>query len=110
VPRSSRLPLVLRLREQLGLDGLAEVEAHLVRTRAPPARLVARLARGEPSALSPREREVLVLLASGLSKHEIADELHIGYETVRQHTARAYAKLGAHSVVQAVNAFLDEQA
>jgi DNA-binding NarL/FixJ family response regulator len=53
-------------------------------------------------ALSPREREVLRLLAEGGSYAEIGATLFLSPDTVRSHAQRAMAKLGARTRVQAV--------
>ena len=52
--------------------------------------------------LSDREREVLRLLAEGCSNGEIADTLFISENTVRNHLANTYAKLGVASAREAV--------
>ena len=52
--------------------------------------------------LTSREREVLVLLATGRSTVEIADELRISRLTARNHIIHSMEKLGVHSRVQAV--------
>jgi DNA-binding NarL/FixJ family response regulator len=54
--------------------------------------------------LTPRERDVLGLLARGLGNADIADELHIGYGTVRGYVRGVLEKLGAHSRLEAVAA------
>lgn len=46
--------------------------------------------------LSPREEQVLRLIAQGLTNYEIADELTITFNTVKTHRLRIYQKLGFH--------------
>ena len=52
--------------------------------------------------LSPREREVLGLLARGLTGEQIAERLVLSPETVRTHIRNAREKLGASTRVEAV--------
>ncbi|MBW3662520.1 MAG: response regulator transcription factor [Actinobacteria bacterium] len=53
-------------------------------------------------ALSPRELEVLQLLAEGLSNQDIADRLVLSISTVRNHVQNVITKLGVHSKLEAV--------
>ena len=60
--------------------------------------------------LSPREREVLSLLAAGRTIPEIADELVLSPLTVRTHVRNAKDKLHARTTAHAVALALDERA
>ncbi len=55
------------------------------------------------AALTPREREVLQLLAEGKSNKEVASSLLISVMTVETHRAHIMRKLGAHSVAELVH-------
>jgi len=70
------------------------------------ARLLPRFQRGgSPGSaeLTEREREVLSLVAEGLSNAAIADRLVVSVHTVRNHIASMSAKLGAHSKLEALS-------
>jgi DNA-binding CsgD family transcriptional regulator len=56
------------------------------------------------AALSMREREVLALLAGGLTNKELARRLNVSENTVKTHLANVYEKLGVGGRVQAVMA------
>jgi len=53
-------------------------------------------------ALTPREREVLLLIGAGKTSKEIAWQLRLSLHTVANHRRHIYAKLGLHSTAQAV--------
>jgi len=53
-------------------------------------------------SLSPREREVLKLLADGVGTRQIGHRLGVSYSTVRTHIRSISAKLGTHSLVHTV--------
>jgi DNA-binding CsgD family transcriptional regulator len=52
--------------------------------------------------ITPRELEILSLIAQGLSNREIADRLFVSENTVKTHCSRAFDKLGARRRTQAV--------
>ena len=54
------------------------------------------------SPLSPKENEVLALLAEGLSYKMVADKLGVSYTTINTHTKRIYEKLHISSLGEAI--------
>ncbi len=52
------------------------------------------------SVLTPREREVLQLMAEGKSTKQIADRLHVSVKTIETHRQQIMTKLGIHSVAE----------
>jgi DNA-binding NarL/FixJ family response regulator len=59
-------------------------------------------AEGPATPLSPREREVLDLIAGGATNHEIAERLHLSAYTVKEHTSTLYRKLEVRNRAEAV--------
>ena len=53
-------------------------------------------------AITPRELEILGLIATGLSNREIADQLFVSENTVKTHSSRLFDKLGAKRRTHAV--------
>ncbi|MEO3930983.1 response regulator transcription factor [Micromonosporaceae bacterium B7E4] len=72
------------------------------------ARLLHRVRRPRHETLSPREVEVLRLVARGMSNIEIGRELHITQATVKTHLLRAFAKLGVSDRTAAVTTAMTE--
>ena len=72
------------------------IERHL-RVEEPAPDLVRRLA-----SMTEREREVLALVARGMTNDEVAGALHLGEATVRTHIGRIYTKATARDRAQAV--------
>lgn len=53
--------------------------------------------------LSTREKEILMLLADGYRYKEIADQLHLGVDTIRTYIRNIYSTLQVHSRTDAIN-------
>ena len=64
--------------------------------------------RGQMEVLTPREREILQLLADGMSNVDVAAKLFISQETVKSHVRHILAKLEADTRTQAVAIALRE--
>lgn len=67
-----------------------------------PATFVRDQARIDALGLTPRELEILELIAEGLSNREIAGRLSVSENTVKTHSSRVFDKLGARRRTQAV--------
>lgn len=78
----------------------------LVVVREVPVRVagpfVRNTARQEELGITPRELEILELIAAGLSNREIAERLFVSENTVKTHSGRLYDKLSARRRTQAV--------
>ncbi len=66
------------------------------------------LTRDREDMLTPREREILQLLADGMSNADVAARLYISQETVKSHVRRILAKLEADTRTHAVAIALRE--
>lgn len=64
--------------------------------------------KGVGEELTPRELEVLRLLARGMSNQAIADQLVLSLKTVRNHVQSVITKLQAHSKLEAVTTAVDK--
>ncbi|MGW6648642.1 LuxR family transcriptional regulator [Streptomyces sp. CB02130] len=93
-------------REELFAAVRAAADGRSVLSPAAASRLMTRVrtpaAEPAESALSAREREVLVLVARGTTNREIAAELFISEATVKTHLTHVFAKLGAKDRAAAV--------
>jgi DNA-binding NarL/FixJ family response regulator len=97
------------LLKDAALDTLADAVRAAARGEtvlAPPvaARLVHRLRAPTGDTLTPRETEVLALVARGLSNADIGRTLYIGEATVKTHLLRIFGKLGVNDRTAAVTA------
>jgi DNA-binding CsgD family transcriptional regulator len=86
------------LLERLGARRDADEAAALLRELGFSGRTIVR---GERHELTPREREVLALVVSGLSNNEIAERLVITPKTAEHHVGNVLAKLGVRSRTEA---------
>ncbi len=80
------------------------VETVVVREAAPPvpADFVRDNARQEALGITPRELQILELIAAGLSNKEIGERVHVSENTVKTHSSRVFDKLGARRRTEAV--------
>ena len=67
-----------------------------------PALMPTFLTRDSQDLLTPRERQILQLLADGMSNAEVAAKLYISQETVKSHVRHILAKLEADTRTHAV--------
>ncbi|MFO7682516.1 MAG: response regulator transcription factor [Chloroflexota bacterium] len=95
-------------REELfrAIRATAKGESVLAPTVA--ARLMTRMRAPAEDNLSPREIEVLQLVAKGSSNHDIGKSLHISTATVKTHLIHVYNKLGVTDRTSAVTTALEK--
>lgn len=67
-----------------------------------PAEFVRDQGKLESLGITPRELEILELIAEGLSNKEIAERVYVSENTVKTHSSRVFDKLGARRRTQAV--------
>ena len=53
--------------------------------------------------ITPREIQILALMAQGIMNKEIAKQLNISTETVKKHLKNIYQKTGSHNKIEALN-------
>ncbi|MFP2923745.1 LuxR C-terminal-related transcriptional regulator [Pyxidicoccus sp. 3LG] len=82
--------------------GLTVFDPALAEVRAAPRATSTASSTAGPDSLTPREREVLALLAEGLSNKAIADRLSISEHTAKFHVNAVLAKLGVQRRTEAV--------
>jgi len=94
------------------LEAIAEVRAGGAPMTSEIARMVVRSfleqapEKNETEDLSPREKEILALLAEGLSNKELGAALHISFTTVRTHLMHIYEKLHVRCRTEAAAKYL----
>jgi len=92
------------LKDVKGTDLIGAIRSVNAGQRLLPPQIAARLAERIPrSELSPRELEILRLIAKGSSNKDIANALEISEGTVRVHASNIFAKLGCNDRAQAVS-------
>lgn len=102
--RSSRDELLQAIRDVV--NGGSPMTTHIARKVVQSFQRPTPRAADTAAELSPREREVLDLLAQGFLYKEIADRLGVSYETVHTHIRRIYEKLQVRTRTEAVAKFL----
>jgi two-component system NarL family response regulator len=92
------------LKDVKGHDLIGAIRSVNAGQRLLPPQVAARLAERIPrSELSPRELEILRLIAKGSSNKDVANALEISEGTVRVHASNIFAKLGCNDRAQAVS-------
>ena len=89
----------------LGLKLTRHTETVIVREVmvAAPSNFIRDETKLESLGITPRELEILALIAAGLSNKEIAERVFVSENTVKTHSSRVFDKLGARRRTQAVH-------
>jgi DNA-binding NarL/FixJ family response regulator len=88
--------------------GGAPMSSHIARMVVSTFSQISMEGASDGSSLSPREKNVLGLLAKGYRSKEIADELNIGVGTVNTHVRHIYEKLHVRSRAEAVAKYIGQ--
>ena len=102
VPEVPEVPKVLGVLGVLGVREVPEVLGVPVRDVAKAEPFKVDAARIAALGITPRELEVLQLIAEGLSNKEMAERMFVSENTVKTHASRVFDKLGASRRTQAV--------
>ena len=89
--------------------GGSPMSGHIARKIVQSFQVVPAETSGDTASLSPREAEVLDLLAKGFLYKEIADQMKISYATVHTHIRHVYEKLHVRSRTEAVAKHLGQK-
>ncbi len=81
---------------------IREIREIVVTEVAPRAPFLPDEKKREDLGITPREFEILELIAQGMSNREIAEKLYVSENTVKTHSSRVLGKLGARRRTQAV--------
>ncbi len=86
----------------LGIRLVGPREKIVVKEVQVPVQIVPENRKRDDRGITPRELEILGLIAQGMSNREIASKLYVSENTVKTHSSRVFDKLGARRRTQAV--------
>ena len=96
------LPMARLLQEARTRDVMPDYAEKLLTAIGASLPIAAAAVKALPEPLTPREREIVGLLAAGLTNREIAKKLVLSPQTVKKHAGNIYQKLGVNNRTQAV--------
>jgi len=103
VTKEVSVPVPFEVRVEVPVVVRVEVPVEVTAPAPPtPATFEVDRARLDAFGITPRELEILVLIAEGLSNREIAARLFVSENTVKTHSSRLFEKLDARRRTQAV--------